>query len=151
MPILTNYGQQVALYDDTRTILAPLAGATSGSGGIANLADGLQLYVQTGSVIDKDPSVLNVVPPTDVGYTNLTPFVLTKGGSWVNPALSGSDIQIVLNNHTFMANGTAINDIGGAFIEDADDNVIAVWERSSPITLADQDSITADQLTIRIV
>lgn len=153
MPSLTNYGQQLGLYDDNRTFLAgPLAGSTSGAGGIANLAAGLHLFVDGTAVFDKDASVLNLVPPVDAGYTNGTvPIALTKGASWVNPSAASGDTQIVLNNQTFTATGNPINDVGGAFIQDSDTNIIAWWERSTPITLAASDSITADQLTIRIV
>lgn len=150
MPSLTNYGQQLGLYDDNRTFLAgPLAGSTSGAGGMANLVTDLELYAQTASVLDKDASVLNLPAPGGGGYTAFTS--LTKGSSWVNPSAGSGDTQIVLNNLTFTATGNPINDVGGAFIADTDGNVVAYWERSSPITLATSDSITADQLTIRIV
>jgi hypothetical protein len=151
MPSLTNYGQQVALYDDNRTFLAGLTGATPALvGGIAQIAAGLELFADTGSVLDKDASVLNLPSPGGGGYTGV--IALTKGGNWSNPSASSGDTQIVLTpNQTFTATANPINDIGGAYIEDGDDNVLAWWERSSPITLATNDTITADQLTIRIV
>jgi len=150
MPSLTNYGQQLGLYDDNRTFLAgPPAGATSGAGGIANLVTTVGLYAQTGAVLDKAFGTLNLPAPGGGGYTAITG--LTKGASWVSPSAGSGDTQIVLNNQTFTAVGNPINDVGGSFIADTDGNVVAYWERSSPITLAASDSITADQLTIRIV
>jgi len=152
MPSLTNYGQQIGLYDDTRTILpGTLAGTAAAQGGIAHIADRIDLYSGLlGNVEDKDASLSSFSDPAGGGY--LGSQTITKGGSWSLPSATSGDTQIVLTpNITFTATGNPINDVGGAVIRDEADNVIAWWERSSDITLATNDTITADQLTIRIV
>lgn len=151
MPSLTNYGQQIGLYDDNRTFLpGTLAGTLAGHGGIAQIADRIDLYRGDTAVEDKDASMSVFADPIGGGYAGSV--TITKGGAWSNPSASSGDTQIVLTpNITFTATGNPINDVGGAVIRDEADNVIAWWERSSDITLATNDTITADQLTIRIV
>lgn len=151
MPSLTNYGQQIGLYDDNRTFLpGPLAGTAAAQGGIAHIADRIDLYDGATTVEDKDASLSVFNDPPGGGY--LGQQTITKGGSWLNPSASSGDTQIVLTpNITFTATANPINTVGGAVIRDEADNVIAWWERSSDITLATNDTITADQLTIRIV
>jgi len=154
MPFLTNYGQQVCLYDDNRTFLAgPLTvGTPATHGGIAQIADTLALYsgALSSGTASKDASVLTLVDPAGGGYAG--DITITKSVThWVDPSASSGDTQIVLQNKVFTATGSPMNDVGGAYIQDEESNVLALWERSSDITLATNDTITADALTIRII
>jgi hypothetical protein len=151
MPSLTNYGQQVCVYDDNRTFLPGLtAGTPALEGGIANIAANLELYDGATAVLSKNASVLVLNDPPGGGYAGAV--AITKGvGDWVNPSAASGDTQTVLQNKVFTATGNPMNTVGGAYISDGDDNVLAYWERSSNITLATNDTITADQLTIRII
>lgn len=148
MPSLTNYGQQVCLYDDTRAVLGGLTGSASGAGGIANVTARLELF-DSSSTLSKNMTTLTLNTPGGGGYTAFTG--LTKGSDWGSPSVPSTDAQVVLNNKTFTASGNPINNIDGAWIADSDSNALAYWERSSPISLVAGDSITADTLTIRIV
>lgn len=147
MTSLTNYGQQVALLDDNRSILGGLTGSASGAGGLANLIATLRLF-NTSSTPGKNAGTSTWTTPAGGGYSNK---VISKA-NWTG-SLNGSDYQIVLANQTFTATGGSIDNVDGAFVGDnaATPNVIAWWERSSSITLAVNDAITADTLTVRIV
>ena len=153
MPSLTNYGQQLGLYDDNRTFLPGLTvGTPATHGGIAQIADRIDLYNGMTAVEDKDASASTFDDPGGGGYDATDGENLTKAGSWSNPDDASGDTQIVLTpNVVFTAGAGGINDVGGAVLRDEEDNPIAWWERSSDITLAQNDTITADQLTIRIV
>ena len=58
--------------------------------------------------------------------------------------------QIMIDDKTWTASGGTIPDIDGVYLTDSDDNVLAWWERASAITLADGDSIVADDLYIKL-
>ncbi|MFN3925628.1 MAG: hypothetical protein ACK4K6_18625, partial [Pseudarthrobacter sp.] len=61
----------------------------------------------------------------------------------------GNPMQIKLANKVWTATGTIAN-VAGAYITDASGNPLAWWERSGgAVTLANGDTLTADQLTIR--
>jgi len=148
MPSLTNYGQQVALHDDDRGILGGLNGSASGAGGLANLISEIELY-DSGSTPGKDASTAVFDTPSGGGYS---PIAISKA-NWTPSLGGGGDVEMVLANQTFTASGGSIDNVDGAFVTDnaSPGNVLAWWERSSTITLALSDSITADQLTVRIV
>ena len=142
------YGQQVALFTDNRGILTGLAGVAASEGGIAHIATQLGLF-NTTAVRDRNPQ-LNTIPanpPLGGGYAG---DIAITSANWTF-SVPATDGQIVLANQVFTATGNPMNDVLGAFIADADDNVLAWWERTTDIDLATNDTITADTLTIRII
>ena len=146
MPSLTNYGQQLGLIDDRRGVLAGLTGTAANVGGIAHIVTKLKLYDNT-SAPGKNLGTATFVTPSGGGYSDKA---IVKA-NWTPALGGGGDTEMVLANQTFTATGNPINNVSGAFITDADNNEVAWWERSSVVTLATNDSITADTLTIRIV
>lgn len=152
MPSLTNYGQIVALFDDDRTILPGLtAGTPATQGGIAHIADAVGLFDGT-STEDKAADTANWVAPTGGGYTG--DVTITKDGAapnWGTPTVASGDVTMTLANNVWTAGAGGMAAVGGANIQDEEGNVLAWWERSSDIALALNDTITADQLSIRIV
>lgn len=146
MPSLTNYGQQLGLIDDRRGVLAGLAGTAVNQGGIAHIVTKIKLYDST-STPGKNLGTATFNTPGGGGYANKT---IAKA-NWTPALGGGGDTEMVLANQTFTATGGSINNVAGAFITDPDDNEVAWWERSSSVTLANGDNITADTLTIRIV
>lgn len=148
MPSLTNYGQQLGLIDDRRAVLGGLSSspAAVNQGGIAHIVTKLDLYDNT-STPGKNATTATFNTPGGGGYTGKT---IAKV-NWTPALGGGGDTEMVLANQTFTASGGAINNVAGAFIADPANNKVAWWERSSAVTLASGDSITADTLTIRIV
>ena len=144
---ITWYGQQVALHSDDRSITG-LAGTAADEGGIAHITVEIGLF-DVNATRSRDPNVdtIHANPPAGGGYTG--EIAITKA-DWTN-SVPVNDAQIVLDNQVFTATGNPMNDVLGAFISDADDNILAYWERSSSIDLLTNDTITADTLTIRIV
>lgn len=147
MPSLTQYGQQLGLIDDRRALLGlSTSPAQVDQGGIAHIATKLKLY-NTASTATKTMSSNVFTEPSGGGYTNKT---ISKA-NWTPSVGGGGDTEMVLANQTFTATGGSIDNVQGAFLTDPAGNEMAWWERSSPVTLALGDSITADTLTIRIV
>lgn len=148
MPSLTNYGQQLGLIDDRRAVLGGLSSspAAVNQGGIAHIVTKIKLYDNTSSP-GKNLGTATFVTPSGGGYSDKT---IAKA-NWTPALGGGGDTEMVLANQTFTASGGSINNVSGAFITDPADNEVAWWERSSAVTLAVGDNITADTLTIRIV
>lgn len=147
MPALTQYGQQLGLIDDRRALLSlSTSPAQVDQGGIAHIVTKLRLYDNT-STATKTMSSNVFNQPGGGGYTEKT---ISKA-NWTPSVGGGGDVEMVLANQTFTASGGSINNVQGAFITDPAGNEVAWWERSSVVTLALGDSITADTLTIRIV
>lgn len=148
---ITWYGQQVALFTDDRGVITGITGTAADEGGIAHIATDLGLFNNL-ATRDRDPTVETIVanPPLGGGYVVPADIIAITAATWT-ASVVGSNAQIVLTNQVFTSTPGTMNDVLGAYISDADDNVMAYWERSSAITLATNDTITADQLTIRIV
>lgn len=147
MPALTQYGQQLGLIDDRRALLGlSTSPAQVDQGGIAHIVTKIKLYDNT-STATKTMSSNVFNTPGGGGYADKT---IAKA-NWTPSVGGGGDVEMVLANQTFTATGGSINNVQGAFITDPANNEVAWWERSSAVTLALGDSITADTLTIRIV
>lgn len=104
------------------------------------------------STEDKDASTANWVAPLGGGYTG--DVTITKDGAapnWGTPTAASGDVTMTLGNNVWTAGAGGMSAVGGANIQDEEGNVLAWWERSSDIALALNDTITADQLSIRIV
>lgn len=129
---LTNKGEQYALHGDG-----------AGDGSIARKATGLRLYDST-STPAKDGTGFTQVASGN-GYAAKTISVT----DWTYSVVSNNG-QIVLVDQTWTASGGNISNIQGAYIVDAGALALGWWERSSPITLAPGDTITADDLTIEM-
>lgn len=140
---LTYYGQAVSLKDDVRTITNFTAGSTTNIGGIAQIAARLRLYTSA-SVPAKAGGGGAFVEASGGGYAAKT----IAETDWTLELVSGN-YQIRLTDQTWTASGGSIANISGAYMTDVDGNVMAWWERSSALTLADGDSITADDLIVR--
>lgn len=147
MPALTQYGQQLGLIDDRRALLSlGTSPAQVDQGGIAHIVTKLKLY-NSASTATKTMSSNVFNTPSGGGYTDKT---ISKA-NWTPAVGGGGDTEMVLANQTFTASGGSIDNVSGCFITDPANNEVAWWERSSAVTLALGDSITADTLTIRIV
>ena len=146
---LTNYGQRIALYQDDRSAEGH-AGSTTNTGGLLKLADRLHLY-KTGTTLTKDRAGQTVVEASGATYAAKTGLAGLEGsgGAWTVQLTSGN-LEIQLTDQTWTASGGDIAGILGAYLTDANDNIIAWWERASEVTLNDGDSITADDLIIRL-
>jgi hypothetical protein len=144
---ITNYGQLIMLYQDGTTTRAAfeagLAGTITNVGGIIKMMTRLRLYTSA-SVFTKNQSGQSVVQASGGGYAAKT----ISSANWTVSVSSGNT-QVVLADQVWTAAGGSIANIAGAYATDTDSNVIAWWERTTPITLNDMDSITADDLTIR--
>ena len=133
---LTNKGEEYALFGD---------GVSDGS--IARLATNLLLFDST-SVPLKDGSGFAEVANGN-GYIAGTGFAITVA-SWTFSVVSQNG-QIVLNDQVWTASGGNIPNILGAFLVDSGGtNRLAWWERTSAVTLTPGDTLTADDLTIRL-
>ena len=139
---LTNYGQEVALFSDKNKA----SGSVTNAGGVANMGTKLKLYASTST-----PSVLGT-GFTEVsngnGYT--TGGIALTTSSFTLSVVSGS-AQVQISDQTWSASGGSIANIGGVYLTDANDNVLAWWERTTALTLASGDSMVADDLTVRLV
>jgi hypothetical protein len=136
---LTYYGQAVMLRKDATAYRT--SGSETNVGGFAKLALRLRLYTSAST------------PAKTAGS-----FVEASGGSYAAKTIAESDwvlstvssnVQLQLNDQTWTASGGSIANIAGAYVTDTDGNVMGWWERASALTLADGDSITADDLVIR--
>jgi hypothetical protein len=125
----TYYGEEVQL----------LGG--SGDGGFARMATKLKLYTSASSPAKDGSGFVEVANGN--GYTT--------GGQSIarsNWAYTSAPSKIKLDDFVWTASGGSIADIAGAYITDVSGNVMAWWERTTPLTLLDGESVTADDLTI---
>lgn len=132
---LTNTGEQYALLGD---------GVSDGS--LARKATALRLFDST-STPAKDGSGFTEVAAGN-GYT--TGGMAITVANWTFSVVSQNG-QIVLADQTWTASGGNIANILGAYLTDSGGNALAWWERTSAVTLTPGDSLTADDLTIRLV
>jgi hypothetical protein len=131
---LTNKGEEYMLIGD---------GVSNGS--IGRLATKLKLFDST-STPDKDGTGFTEVANGN-GY--VTGGQVVAVGNWTFSVVTTNG-QIVLDDYVWTASGGNISNILGAFITDATDQELAWWERTTAVTLTPGDSITADDLTIRL-
>lgn len=95
---------------------------------------------------------------------SITPWsaVIPNAGITTTPVVSGSwsvgldsDGDVVATLIATLvwtaAAGQSIVNIGGAFIYDASSNVLAWWERSSPLTLVNGDTLTLNSLYLKLI
>ena len=120
-----------------------LNGDGSSDGGMARLAVKVKLYAN-GSAPAKDGSGMVEVVNGNGYVTGGNALIAT------NFTYASAPSRITLDDQTWTASGGSIANIAGAYITDASDNVLAWFERSSLLTLDDGDSITLDDLTIRL-
>lgn len=148
---LTYYGQAVCLFKDIRTITNFTTGSTTNTGGFAKIAARLRLYLATSSP-NKDGGTFNEVAYANLQIDGSSPAVYSAitiaEADWTTSTTNGN-FEIKLNDMGWLATGAVAN-IGGAYITDANGNVMAWFERSSPVTLASGDKIIADDLIIRL-
>lgn len=136
---LTYYGQVVCLKRDATAYRT--SGSETNVGGFSKLALRLRLYTSASTPAKTGGTF---VEATGGGYAAKT----ITDADWVAATVSGN-VQIQLNDQTWTATGGSIANIAGAYATDTDGNVMGWWERSSAVTLADGDSITADDLIVR--
>jgi hypothetical protein len=129
---LTNKGEEFALFGDGVS-----------DGGIARKASDVRLF-QSSSTPAKDGTGFVEVAAGN-GYIAGGQAIVV--GNWTF-SVPGNDGQIVLVDQVWTASGGSISNIAGAYITDGT-NPLAWWERST-ITLADGDTLTLDDLTIRL-
>jgi len=67
------------------------------------------------------------------------------------PANKQIVIQYLGADPSWTASGGSILNIAGAYLTDANDMVLAWWERAAPLTLGDGDTLVCDDLTIRLL
>ena len=137
---LTNYGQEVALFDDQNRP----SGTPNTLGGLAQQGKKLKLFKNTSTPARDGTGFVEVANGN--GYTT--------GGQALTPAsftlsIDSGNAQIMIDDKTWTASGGSIADIDGVYLTDSDDNVLAWWERASSITLADGDSIVAENIYVR--
>ena len=139
---LTNYGQQVALFSDkSRTV-----GSVTNAGGVANLGTALKLYTSASTPVVAGTGFTEVANGN--GYVT-GGKALTTSSFTLSIVTDAAQVQI--SDQTWTASGGSIANIGGVYLTDASGNVLAWWERSTALTLADGDSMVADDLTVRLV
>lgn len=129
---LTNAGEELALFGDG-----------VGDGSIARLATSVRLFTSA-STPNKNGTGFTQVANGN-GYT--TGGIAITVADWTF-SVNGVNGQIVLDDQVWTATGGQIVNIAGAYIHDGTD-VLAWWERST-VTLDDTDTITLDDLTIRL-
>lgn len=134
---LTNLGEQIALMGDDAV--------TPADGGIARIAKSIRLF-QTSSTPNKDGTGFVEVADGN-GYT--AGGVAITEANWTFSVVSQNG-QNQLDDQVFTAVGGNIANIAGAYIADTGGNVLGWWERSVPITLTPGDTLTLDDLTIRL-
>lgn len=135
---LTNEGQQIALGK----------GAIGVVEGIVIAALSIRLFTDATQPL-KDGTGFTEVTNGN-GYT--TGGLAITAANW-SASLSGGDAQVVLDTSgpfQWTASGGTIANIKGAYIADTGARELAWWERSSAVTLNSADTITADDLTIRL-
>ena len=131
---LTNKGEEYALFGDG-----------VGDGSIARLATALRLFDST-STPAKDGSGFVEVANGN-GY--VTGGMSINVSNWTFSVVSMNG-QIVLADEIWTAGPGNISNILGAYATDTGGSALAWWERSSAVTLSPGDTLTADDLTVRL-
>lgn len=139
MASLTNYGQDVCLLND-------INGANTGTGGLAQVGKYLKLYTSA-STPAKDGTGFTEEADGN-GYTR--PGKTVSSSNWTL-SLSSGNKQVQLADQVWTADGGPISNIGGVYLTDVNGKVLAWWDRSTPVTINDGDSLAADNLVIRLV
>ncbi len=121
-----------------------LEGNGGGDGSFARLAAKVKLYDST-SVPSKGGGGFVEVANGN-GYTTGGQAISLVDFTFSVVVNNG---QIQMDDKVFTAAGGPISNIAGAYITDAADNVLAWWERT-PFTLQDTETLTLDDLTIRL-
>jgi hypothetical protein len=140
---LTNKGQQYAL---------------AGADGIVRAGTKIKLYGNTSVPLKDGTGFVEVVNGN--GYTTggvaVTPYSAAIPGSppvtsgdWTL-SLDSGDIKVMLADKTWTAAVGSIPNIAGAYLTNAADEPLAWWERGSAITISAGDSITLDDLFIKL-
>lgn len=129
---ITNKGEEFALFGDGST------------GSIARLATAVKLFTNATTPL-KDGSGFTEVTNGN-GYT--TGGIAITVADWTFSVV-GVNGQILLVDKVFTASGGSIVNIAGAYIAETGGDELAWWERTT-ITLSDGDSLTLDDLTIRL-
>ena len=132
---LTNKGQEYLLH-----------GTATPNGGLTNLATAVRLYDNT-SVPNKNGSGFVQVASGNgypVGGTLIT------RASWAL-ALNLGDQRITLADIVLTASGGNIPNIAGAYFVDAGGLVLAWWERGSSLTLGPGETLTLDDLSVKLI
>lgn len=137
----THYGQEVALFDDQNRP----TGTPNGDGGISKQGKKLKLYNST-SVPNKDGSGFTEVANGN-GYVT-GGKALVEGNFTLS--IDSGNAQTMIADQTWTAAGGTVPLIAGVYLTDADDNVLAWWERGSTLTLEDGDSIVADDVFLKL-
>jgi hypothetical protein len=136
---LTHKGQDYMLFGDGTSSPNLLGGS------IARLATAVRLYTSA-STPNKDGTGFTQVANGNGYATGGSAITVDE---WTLETNSG-DRQIKLDDVIVTASGGNIENIAGAYIVDTDGNVLAWWERSLATTLVAGDSITLDDLTIKL-
>jgi hypothetical protein len=124
---LTNPGQAAMLY-----------GTATPNGGFANTAAFLRLFLSS-SVPNKVPgsATWNEVPTAN-GYAAIA---ISRTNWSLSLDVGDNDEQLLLATQMWTATGP-INNIEGAYITDGSGNVLAWWDRGSPVNLLSGDTLT---------
>jgi hypothetical protein len=137
MNALTNLGEQVAtMGNDT---------VTPTDGSIARSAKHVKLY--TSASVPSKAGTGFVEVANGNGYTTGGQAIAVSDFTF---SVVGSNGQIKLADKVWTASGGNIADIAGAYMTDVSGNVLAWWARATPVTLTPGDSLTLDDLTIRL-
>lgn len=131
---LTNDGEEFALFGDG-----------VGDGSIARLATAVQLFDSTSTPAKNGSGFVEVANGN--GYTTGGQAITVA--DWTFSVVSNNG-QIVLDDFVWTAVGGNITNIKGAYIVDTGGNALAWWERTTAVTLTPGDSLTVDDLTIRL-
>lgn len=132
MPTITNKGQEYALLGDG-----------SADGSIARKATHLRLYTNA-STPDKNAGVAVWVEASGGGYAAKPVSV----ANWTL-ALEGGNQKITLADQVWAAAGGSIANIAGAYLTDTGGNVLAWFERATPITIISGDQLTVTGIVLR--
>lgn len=133
---LANKGEEYSLFGD---------GVSDGS--IARKATNLLLFDSTSVPLKDGTGFVEVANGN--GYVAGTGKAITVA-NWTYSVVSQNG-QIVLADQVWTASGGNITNILGAYIVDGSANPLAWWERTSAVTLTPGDTLTADNLTVRLV
>lgn len=118
----------------------------SSDGAFARLAAALRLYTT-----DSTPAVDGsgfVEVPTGLGYP--AGGIAIDTTQWTLESFSGKR-RIRLNSLSFIATGGSLDNIAGAYITDAQGNVLAWFEHGVPITILNNDTFTVDAVTVTVL
>lgn len=131
---LTNLGEELALFGDG-----------VGDGSIARLATAIRLFDSTSTPAKDGTGFVEVANGN--GYTTGGQAITVA--DWTFSVLANNG-QIVLDDFVWTAAGGNIANIKGAYLTDSGGSALAWWERTTAVTLTPGDSLTADNLTIRL-